>query len=460
MLDLVRRNVRFFAIALVAGIVLRVLFVLYFPSVVNDSFLYGDIAKNWLQHGVYGMTDSGAVVPTYIRLPGYPAFLALVFAIFGMEHYRAVLILQLFLDLATCFLCASMALRLLGERSAKVAFLLAALCPFLANYAGAALTETVEVFFTALAFDSALRGFLNRGMRHWIVCGVACAAATLVRPDGAMLPFVIVLYGLGRAIFAKGIPTPPAQLLRMLSLVAMITVLPLVPWAIRNWHVFHRFQPLAPRYANQEGEFVPMGFNRWVKTWIVDYVSTEEIYWGVPGSSIDVERLPSRAFDNPDQRAETALLIDDYNQLLHITPALDQRFERLARERTNAHPIRTYLVLPILRIVDMWFRPRTEMLPSDSRWWEFNDEPKWSALAVSLGVIGLAYWLCGLVGWLRVRPLAGSGPLLLFLAVRSAFLGTLENPEPRYTLEMYPILIVFAAAAFVGRQEDPTALES
>ena len=88
------------------------------------------------------------------------------------------------------------------------------------------------------------------------------------------------------------------------------------------------------------------------------------------------------------------------------------------------------------------------MLPSDSRWWEFNDEPKWSVLAVLLGAMGLFYWVCGLVGWLRVRPLAGSGPLLLFVIVRSAFLGTLENPEPRYTLETYPILLVFAAAAF------------
>ena len=86
----------------------------------------------------------------------------------------------------------------------------------------------------------------------------------------------------------------------------------------------------------------------------------------------------------------------------------------------------------------MWFRPRTEVLPSDSRWWEFNDDPKWSALAVSLGFIGLCYCICALVGWLRVRPIAGSGLLLLFVALRSGFLGTLENPEPRYTLEMYP----------------------
>jgi hypothetical protein len=36
--------------------------------------------------------------------------------------------------------------------------------------------------------------------------------------------------------------------------------------------------------------------------------------------------------------------------------------------------------------------------------------------------------------------------LILFLLLRSAFLGTLENPEPRYTLECYPAIIVLASA--------------
>ena len=30
-----------------------------FPSVLNDSFIYGDIAKNWLLHGIYGLSGAG-----------------------------------------------------------------------------------------------------------------------------------------------------------------------------------------------------------------------------------------------------------------------------------------------------------------------------------------------------------------------------------------------------------------
>jgi hypothetical protein len=100
------------------------------------------------------------------------------------------------------------------------------------------------------------------------------------------------------------------------------------------------------------------------------------------------------------------------------------------------------------------------MLPSDSRWWEFNDEPKWSALAISFGLLNLAYLLFALAGWLRWRAVEWLGLLALLVVLRSAFLGTLENPEPRYTLEMYPIVIVLAAAAIArtGRTNPETKL--
>ncbi len=158
MRQLVRQHLRFFLLATLAGVALRLLFIFRFPGVTTDSFVYGDIAKNWLQHGIYGLSGPDEISATYIRLPGYPAFLAAVFAIFGMEHYRAVLMVQLVVDIGTCFVIADMARRLISPRAAKAAFLLAAVCPFLASYAAAALTETLEIFFTALALDFAIAG--------------------------------------------------------------------------------------------------------------------------------------------------------------------------------------------------------------------------------------------------------------------------------------------------------------
>jgi hypothetical protein len=107
----VRKNARFFLAASLAALALRLLFVFRFPGVVDDSRLYANIATNWL-HGVYGISNSGQVVPTFSRLPGYPAFLAAIFAIFGSNNFRAVLLIQTLFDLGTCFVVADLARRM------------------------------------------------------------------------------------------------------------------------------------------------------------------------------------------------------------------------------------------------------------------------------------------------------------------------------------------------------------
>jgi len=447
---MVRQHRWFFLFATLAAVGLRLLFIFRFPAITTDSFIYGDIAKNWLQHGVYGLSGDG-ISPTYIRLPGYPAFLAAIFATFGMEHYRTVLVAQMFVDLGTCFLIADLTRRAVSARAAKLAFLLAALCPFLADYVAAALTETLEIFFTALALDFAVAGVnaLDGGRwRCWIGCGVATGAAILLRPDGGLLLASIGLYLAWIGVLRIRTKRSWFPVLRAAVLLGVVSLAPLVPWTLRNLHTMQRFQPLAPRYANEQDEYVPMGFNRWVKTWMADYTSVEEIYWPVPGAAIDGEKLPARAFDSDPQREQTLQLAEDYNQVLHVTPELDARFAALARARIHAAPLRYYVWLPAARIADMWLRPRTELLPSDPRWWEFNDDPWPSTLAVSMGAINLAYCLAAMAGFVRRRDLPHLGLLLTFVMLRSLFLGTLENPEPRYTLECYPVVILLAGALF------------
>lgn len=478
-LQLMRKNARFFLVAALLGLALRLLFVLHFPAVVDDSHFYADIAMNWLAHGIYGITNSGRVVPTLSRLPGYPAFLAVIFSTFGWNNFRAVLLIQVVFDLGTCFLVADMARRLFSARAAKAAFVLAALCPFFANYAAAALTETLEIFFTTLALDLAVCGLahLRSGSKFhaastpspiWLACGLSIGACILLRPDGGILfaaagGYLLLL--LLQTIFSRSDSSAKKRTSLSLLVAGMIltagTFTPLLPWTLRNLHTMHRFQPLAPRYATEADDSPMPGFNRWTKTWLADYTSVEDIYWKVPGDAIEFRLLPRRAFDSPQQELETQAIFADYNRDHDETPEIDARFAALATARIRARPLRYYLWLPLLRIADMWLRPRTELLPSDPRWWTFDDDPIWLTVSIALGLLNLAYIGAAAASLVRRREFLGIGLFVLFLVLRSSFLGTLENPEPRYTLECYPVVILLAAALFAGRSSrDPEAFRS
>jgi hypothetical protein len=493
---------RFFCAWLLAGIVLRLIFFLRFPAITDDSHIYANLAANWLKHGIYGQTagGTGQIVATDARLPGYPAFLAVIFWLFGIENFKAVMLVQMVIDLATCFVVADLARRIVGngsERAARIGFALAAVCPFLANYTSAVLTETLEIFFTAVALDCAARAMgwgedrVERSDRAigWAAAGAAIAACVMLRPDGGILLAAVWAYLGMRTVMdfrarSAAAPEPTrAESMRgalgasarrtaiAATIVATCALAPLVPWTIRNWRTMHHFEPLAPRYATDADELAPLGFNRWVKTWMVDYVSVEEIYWNEPGLKIDAGKLPSRAFDSPEERERTIEVIDEYNEDQDMTPELDAHFGELAADRIRAHPLRYYIMLPAARILDMWMRPRTELLPCDPRWWEFNDDRWHSAVAVGLGVmnllyVGMAVWVilgvanarifrrndgtsaarAGPRGSMGDPEVRGIGLLVAFLVLRSLFLGTVESPEPRYTLEGYPVIVALAAA--------------
>src|ERR1700756_916962 len=117
-------------LALALGLWLRLWFLWHFPQVNGDGLIYGDIAKNWLLHGVYGRTDYGAtgatIRPTLIRLPGYPLFLAACFRIFGIDHYGAVLYLQVVIDLGSALIIGWTARGVAGKRGRGGGVVLAA----------------------------------------------------------------------------------------------------------------------------------------------------------------------------------------------------------------------------------------------------------------------------------------------------------------------------------------------
>jgi len=397
--------------------------------------------------------------PTLIRLPGYPIFLAGVFRLFGMENYYSAACVQIGLDMLGCLLMAGFVRRIapaaLSRGAALATLWLAALCPFTACYTAEPLTETPTLFVLALAMWAMARfnDEPNWSNALWFTAAVTCA--TLLRPDGALAAIVFapaLFLGLGRDRGRASVPffsgfgvrlretgISARKVTRMAAVCVLLALAPFAVWTERNWSVFHVFEPLAPRLATDPGESSNPGWERWVKSWCLDFISTYEIYWNVPGDKLNVSELPSRAFDSPAQYDETAAVAGDYNNHgMDLTPEIDARFERLAEERIAADPARSYVWLPLGRVADMWLRPRVENLPVDLDWWVYAHHHAETEFSWGYAGLNALYLILGIAG-LCLRPRFW-GALMAYMLLRSVLLLTVEAPETRYTLECFPML--------------------
>lgn len=434
--------------ALIAGGVLRGWMLAKFFEVNGDSSLYGGMAKNLILHGQYALTDgSGVVHPTLIRLPGYPLFLAFCFRLFGMENYFAPVCLQIGLALVGCCLLALFAYRVAHENrrmaAAQGTLWLAALCPFTAIYDAEPLTESLSVFCVALALWAVARLQDRLAWSSALAFTFAVMYAALLRPDGALLGVALVM---PVALAVRRHALSDRRVGRMVMACVLLAFSPFAIWGVRNWSAFHVFEPLAPRYATDPGEDTWPGFQRWMKTWCLDFVSTYNIYWNVPGAEFDVHQLPARAFDSEKQYAETVRLIQDYESNgEELSAEIDDGFAQLAQRRIADHPLRYYAWLPLGRVADMWFRPRVENLPIDLDWWVYRHhyaETRFSWFYAGLNLLYVGLGIAGLC-WRPRLALA----MVAYMVLRSVLLATIEAPEARYTIECFPMLFVLGGLA-------------
>src|SRR6185437_16542785 len=59
----------------------------------NDAYQYALLGENLVNHQVFSESTSSPYIPDTFRTPGYPVFIALLFAVFGSLY--AVLVVQI-----------------------------------------------------------------------------------------------------------------------------------------------------------------------------------------------------------------------------------------------------------------------------------------------------------------------------------------------------------------------------
>lgn len=460
----------------------------------DDGRVYSQIARNILEQHVYSHDAQPPYTPSLIRLPGYPLFLVATYSLFGHGNNTAVRVVQALLDTMTCALLALVVFEWTRKhRAAVIAFALVAVCPFTAIYVATILTEVPTNFLAVamvLTATFALKATTRkRAITCWLVTGLIAGLAVLFRPDS----------GLFAAAVGLTLMLPALSTFRRFrgatfyaAIFSLAFCLVLVPWAIRNGRVFHVFQPLAPAHAEMPGEFVPHGYLLWVRTWLDDERYVSPALWAMDMRQIHVEDFPARAFDSKEERDRVAALLEKYNQPdgdeaedqndqeessgdeedqpeeepepdehpepedanVEMTPEIDAGFAQIGQERVAHSRLRYYVVLPFKRAMTLWCDTHSQYYPFNGELLPLEDldhdihQQYWLPLFAALTAI---YSLLGLIGggllW-RSRNYRWLLMMGLLIFLRLGFFATLENPEPRYTVEIFPFLIILAGAGW------------
>jgi hypothetical protein len=144
------------------------------------------------------------------------------------------------------------------------------------------------------------------------------------------------------------------------------------------------------------------------------------------------------------------------DQPVEMTPEIDGGFAQLARERVARHPLRYYFLLPVRRAFSLWFDTHSQYYPFEGELLPFEDldydihQQFWLPLFAILTLIYTSLGIAG--GWflwewreLEARQWVLLTALMIFL--RIGFFATLENPEPRYVVEVFPFLSILGGIA-------------
>jgi hypothetical protein len=143
-------------------------------------------------------------------------------------------------------------------------------------------------------------------------------------------------------------------------------------------------------------------------------------------------------------------------QGVEMTPEIDAGFAQIARERLARSRLRYFVVLPMRRAGTLWLDTHSQYYPFEGELLPLEDldyqihQQIWLPLFAGLTLI---YTLLGVAGgWFlwRMRTFAARRWVILaclIIFLRLGFFSTLENPEPRYTVEIFPFLSILGGIA-------------
>ena len=420
-------------IIFILALVIRLMFLVGFaPEQKNydalaDQYIYLDMGRNLIAGKGFSVTNPIFVAdpgPTALEPPAYPLFIAVIMKTFG-ENFLAIRVIQAILSALTCVITYKIGQRVLSETPARVGALILCLYPPLIMYVRPFMSETLFIFTMPLAVLWTLRLLEKLSVLNSIIAGVCWIIAYYTRMEAVAFAGVTALYGL--FILRRNYRQKPLWGIAYMIPGAIVFLLALSPWIIRNYQLFHRFMP-----TNSTS-----GFNLWQLNYSRYYVDQDPNFY-------------------PTDMKPEYKDVPNWNSL--DEPERDDALWRLASDWIREHPT-TYLYYSLTRInVSFPIIPRSSefttptLLQPDLDFTAIDEFPLYNTPAERLRIWSFRIlFVCALLGIIQaIRQKQWSVALLLLLlgvnVVRAAFIQGRE----RARIFTDPYMILFAANFLVA----------
>ena len=380
--------------------------------------IYGSLASNLAEGN--GFVHTAGDRPILWRTPLYPAFLAGLFLVFGIENELAVLIAQSALDATTALLIWWIGARLFSSRVGLAAAALYAAYPLSAYFSLRMLPEPLFTLGLVSFVAVHMKAMERPRVSIYGLLGVVGGLVTLIKPVTiALIPF------LGLAILVQRRRALVSALPYVFGMVIMFGVT-VFPWTLRNYVV--------------SGQFVPVATGGGAALWTGTHLSTggredDELEGELLQTLLDDRAAIGLAYERAKHKQGQATTADP-NQVnplgtLRIEPGVDRAFRSAALEELKSHPLES-LALMARKFFRFWF----SIYQIENRWAQ-----SWIYIAQGL-LLSLA-----LYGFLQAyRANIVIFPFIIVILYMS-LAYTVIVATLRYSIPLIPLLINFAVFA-------------
>jgi 4-amino-4-deoxy-L-arabinose transferase-like glycosyltransferase len=400
-----------------AAVLVRVALLVWFgnlPIRIWDEKDYDTLARSLATRGEYAFTPG---VPTSLRPPLYPALVAGIYRVAGVGNFLAVRAVQAVLSLGLVALVYLLARELFGRRIAAVAAVAMAFYPSFLGFNNLVLTEILFTTWLVAGTYCMLRG-VRTGHLGWIAASAAAfglGALTRSTLWPSFLPFGLWLAWAWRGTFVAR--------LGAVGLYVAVFAAVLAPWTARNTRLEQTFQTVdcmgGRNLMMGNYEYTPL-FRSW---------TTIELEGPRNWFAVLRQAQPDIVQTTQGQRDKVAM--------------------KYGVRYALAHPGQT-AERAVVKFFDFWGLERE--LIAGAREGYFGPIPPGAMIPLAVLIIGgyvLALFL-GLFGLVLAPPEDRRLHAFMLLAMALICgLHTLTFGHSRYHLPLVPLLLVYAAAAWV-----------